>query len=280
MVVPATASLVEQRGLTGRPGTVAIHREAVRRAITVMHERLDQPLSLDTMAAVAFLSRYHFSRVFRQLTGLPPSRFLAALRLAEAKRLLLTTRLSVTDICFRVGYNSLGTFTMRFSQSVGISPARFRQLPRAGLPTGVEAPALTTGGRAHLSGAVAGRVETPATVTGPIFVGLFSGSVPEGRPGGCVVLASPGEYRIEGIPEGAYHVFAVSFPWPREPLRMLLPEHDSLHVGRSGSLVVARGQAAARADLRLRPAALTDPPVLLALPLLIADRADREATGA
>jgi AraC family transcriptional regulator len=277
---PSAVLLAEQGRLPGRPGTIALRAEAVQRAITVMRERLDEPLSLDTMAAVAILSRYHFSRVFHQLTGLPPSRFLAALRLAEAKRLLLTTRLSVTDICFRVGYNSLGTFTMRFTQSVGISPARFRQLSLTGLPTGRNVPELPGEARGHTDAVVGGRIEVPASLAGPVFIGLFTRSIPEGRPRRCAALASPGEYRIPGVPHGSYHVGAVSFPWPREPVAMLLPDHDSLHIGRSARAVRVRGHNTIRTDLRLRPATLTDPPVLVALPVLLAEQSEREATGA
>lgn len=278
---PPAVLLTEQGRLTGRPATVTLHAEAVQRAITVMRERLDEPLSLDTMAAVAILSRYHFSRVFHQLTGLPPARFLATLRLAEAKRLLLTTQLSVTDICFRVGYNSLGTFTMRFTQSVGISPGRFRQLPHTGPPAGAIALEPPNEGQTHGGGVVAGRVEAPPIPTGPVFIGLFTSSVPEGRPRRCAALVSPGDYRVEGVPNGSYHVFAVSFPWPREPLALLLPEPDSLYVGRSGRAVGVRtGQGTERADLRLRRATLIDPPVLVALPVLFAEQMQREATSA
>jgi len=91
-----------------------------------MHERLGEDLCLTEMAEVASMSVYHFARIFREQTGLPPATYLAALRLSEAKRLLLETSLSVADICFKVGYNSIGTFTSRFTQVVGMSPGRYR----------------------------------------------------------------------------------------------------------------------------------------------------------
>lgn len=78
------------------------------------------------MAEIASMSVYHFARVFREQTGLPPATYLAALRLSEAKRLLIETSLSVADICSKVGYNSIGTFTSRFTQVVGMSPGKFR----------------------------------------------------------------------------------------------------------------------------------------------------------
>src|ERR1700716_965915 len=93
-----------------RPATTAAHHEAVERVIQTMHDRLDEPLTLHEMSRIAYISPYHFNRIFRQITGIPPNQFFYALRLETAKRLLLTTNTSVTDVCFDVGYNSLGTF--------------------------------------------------------------------------------------------------------------------------------------------------------------------------
>src|SRR5678816_1729202 len=102
--------------------TIASHRRAVERVITNARERLCEPFSLHDMSRVAYLSEFHFNRVFHQITGLPPAKFISAMRLDEAKRLLLNTHLSITDICFEVGYNSLSTFTRRFTQQVGLGP--------------------------------------------------------------------------------------------------------------------------------------------------------------
>jgi transcriptional regulator GlxA family with amidase domain len=108
------------------PATAIAHCAAVKRVINVMHERLDEPFTLNDMSKIAYVSPYHFNRMFHQITGIPPCQFLYALRLETAKRLLLTTGVSVTDVCFDVGYNSLGTFIRRFTGLVGISPSRFR----------------------------------------------------------------------------------------------------------------------------------------------------------
>jgi len=93
---------------------------AVERAIKSMWERYDEPLTLAELADAAILSRFYFSRVFRNVTGTSPGRFLTAIRLYKAKNLLLSTSLSVTELSYRVGYNSLGTFTTRFTKSVGV----------------------------------------------------------------------------------------------------------------------------------------------------------------
>src|SRR3712207_4455725 len=111
-----------------REDTIASHRRAVERVITSARERLCEPISLRDMSRVAYLSPFHFNRVFHEVTGLPPAKFISAMRLDEAKRLLLNTPLSITDICYEVGYNSLGTFTRRFTQRVGLGPREFRYL--------------------------------------------------------------------------------------------------------------------------------------------------------
>src|SRR5262249_48625370 len=65
---------------------------------------------------------------FREHTGVSPARFLGALRIEAAKRLLIETDDSILDICLRIGYSSLGSFSTRFTQMVGLSPGRYRQL--------------------------------------------------------------------------------------------------------------------------------------------------------
>src|SRR6476619_1111248 len=79
------------------------------------------------MGGTAYLSRFHFNRVCREITGLPPVRFHTALRIAAAKRLLLTTDMSVTEVSLEVGYQSLGTFTTHFHELVGVSPRTLRR---------------------------------------------------------------------------------------------------------------------------------------------------------
>src|ERR1019366_7771815 len=111
------STLLENNYVTTRE----LHQVAVERAIQTMHERLCDPLSLDDMADIACLSPYYFSRVFHQIVGVPPCEFLATLRINRAKHLLLTTSLSVTAICFEVGYVSRGSFTTRFTQQVGLA---------------------------------------------------------------------------------------------------------------------------------------------------------------
>src|SRR5205085_11146418 len=81
--------------------TTAAHREAVERVILKMYDHLADPFSLSEMARTACISPFHFDRIFHDITGIPAVQFLYALRIEAAKRLLLTTSLSVTDVTLR-----------------------------------------------------------------------------------------------------------------------------------------------------------------------------------
>src|SRR5947207_13259213 len=110
-----------------RHETLVAHTQAVESAIQAMHTHLHEVLTLEDLASVACLSPSHFNRVFCRLIGIPPGEFLSALRFQRARQLLLTPSLSVTDICFVVGYPCTGSFTSRVRRLVGLSPRASRQ---------------------------------------------------------------------------------------------------------------------------------------------------------
>jgi AraC-like DNA-binding protein len=84
-------------------------------------------LTLENGAREACISPFHFSRLFTRAFGETPHEFVTRVRIDEAKRLLLSENRSVTDICFDVGYESLGSFSSRFRSLTGLSPAAFRR---------------------------------------------------------------------------------------------------------------------------------------------------------
>ena len=98
----------------------------IRRAVELMHARLDDDLSLKEIAAASYLSPFHFSRLFKKLTGATPHAYLAGQRVARARLLLAETDLSVTQISSRVGYTSPSHFTKAFRQATGLTPRAFR----------------------------------------------------------------------------------------------------------------------------------------------------------
>ena len=267
--------LHEGPSLACREDTLASYRRAVERVITDARERLCEPISLHDMSRVAYLSAFHFNRVFHQITGLPPNKFISAMRLDEAKRLLLNTHLSITDICFEVGYNSLSTFTRRFTERVGLGPREFRYLAERITPASVESACahyaeLTQGATLHAS--IDGFVELSKPGGGPIFVGLFHAHIPQSRPAGGALLTSPGDFRIGPVPDGTYHLLAAALPRLDDTLGVLLPGSANLSVGSwNGPVIVRQGKASGRFKISLRPMVLTDPPLLVSLPFLLAD---------
>ncbi len=258
-----------------RGDTSLRHRSAIERVIGAMRGRLEGDFTLKDMADTASMSRFHFSRVFRRLTGVPPLLFLSAVRLQTAKRLLLTTQLNVTDICFDVGYNSLGTFIRRFTNMVGVPPGRLRSQARAMRCWPARAPAHVASAT-HV--AVNGRVFSDAPTYGPIFVGLFATPIPQGRPVGCAVLTSPGPYAIDVLPRRQdLYLFATAHTRSRDPAAYLLC--DAALRGGGQALRVEADHVRGATDVRLRPAAPTDPPILLALPLLDASEPEGVELG-
>ena len=85
-----------------------------------------EPLDVRTVAAVAHVSPAHFSRSFRAVFGETPHRYLQRRRVERSMFLLRETERSVTDICFDVGFMSLGTFSRTFREIVGETPSAYR----------------------------------------------------------------------------------------------------------------------------------------------------------
>ncbi len=84
------------------------------------------PLSVDDLAAAAGLSRAHFSREFRVAFGETPHAYLLTRRLERAAALLRNTDRSISDVCFSVGLQSIGSFTTSFKNAFGVTPAAYR----------------------------------------------------------------------------------------------------------------------------------------------------------
>lgn len=257
--------------LPHRASTVASHYLSVERVVRALLKDLSASITLEDMADIAVVSPFHFNRIFRAITGVPPLRFLSALRIAEAKRLLLTTHLNVTDACFEVGYNSLGSFSSRFKEFVGISPYHLRQLLKTTVvpfpegfqahPAGRSAPATATQRLVTL-----GRVKSEEVLAGPILVGAFTTPLPQGKPAACAVLSHPGPFRAALPPDGEYYLFAAALRWSDQAVDYTLPNQEQLRVGAGPTPVVVRGgELTNSVTIQLRPLRVIDPPLLVDL---------------
>ncbi|MFT4156669.1 MAG: helix-turn-helix transcriptional regulator [Microbacterium sp.] len=109
-----------------------------------VRDRIDReyakPLDVAALAAGVHMSSGHLSRCFREAFGESPYSYLMTRRIERAMALLRRGDLSVTQVCFQVGFQSLGTFSTRFSELVGISPREYRRRPNLGpgIPSWIE----------------------------------------------------------------------------------------------------------------------------------------------
>jgi AraC-like DNA-binding protein len=98
-----------------------------------VRDRIDRefagPLNVEDLARGVHMSSGHLSREFRRIYGEPPYSYLMTRRIERAMMLLRRGDLTVTEICFTVGFSSLGTFSTRFSELVGVSPSTYRDDP-------------------------------------------------------------------------------------------------------------------------------------------------------
>lgn len=101
--------------------------ERVRRTIDYIAERYMQDISLQELADLVCMAPESFSRFFRNKTGRTPNRYLIDYRLGIAARMLLTTTLSVSQIGFSCGFNTLSHFNRLFRESKGCTPSEFRE---------------------------------------------------------------------------------------------------------------------------------------------------------
>jgi AraC-like DNA-binding protein len=126
--------------VTSTPAAAQHLRDLAR--LRRVRDRIDrdyaQPLDVEALARGAHMSAGHLSREFRLAYGESPYSYLMTRRIERAMTLLRRGDLSVTDTCFAVGCSSLGTFSTRFTELVGIPPSTYRRLAAgatAGMPS-------------------------------------------------------------------------------------------------------------------------------------------------
>ena len=142
--------------VTGRAGTCGSlasvsngpSDQARLRELTLLRrvrDRIDreyaQPLDVEALARGVHMSAGHLSREFKRAFGEPPYSYLMTRRIERAMALLRRGDLSVTEVCFQVGCTSLGTFSTRFTELVGVSPSAYRD---STAPGSAEAPSCIT----------------------------------------------------------------------------------------------------------------------------------------
>ena len=251
-----------------RADTVEVYQAAVERVISHMKLHLEDAFDLDHIAQLAAISKFHFVRVFEEITATTPHHFLACLRVQRAKELLLNSKSPITQICLEVGYASLGSFSATFSALVGVSPQQFRTLPKRLTPTQFAKAVwhFLASDRKVVGRVLEGVVEGPGNVRGFTFVGAFTTGVPQGMPFSGTVLLAPGRFRIQRPEAPEFHLLGAFIPLSADLSTIV----TTLPVGMVASLRVQStdAEATSKPRLRLHPLRVTDPPIVLALPAL------------
>lgn len=110
-----------------RPDCVIVHRMAINKALDFLNEKYGEKISIHDLASSAGCSVSHFSRLFKDETGIAPSDYVMKVRLDCAKRMLRSDEKSVTQIALACGFNSSAYFSHCFSRAFGVSPSDYRK---------------------------------------------------------------------------------------------------------------------------------------------------------
>lgn len=120
--------VTESRGSDALPEKPnRIHLATVERAKEYILENFTKNISLQELARHCYVSPFHFSRLFKQLSNYSPYQYLQLIRLKHAETLIRSTDLPITDVCFRSGFNRLDYFSAAFTKKFSISPSRYKR---------------------------------------------------------------------------------------------------------------------------------------------------------
>lgn len=255
-----------------------ISRSTLMRMVGDIRRDPVSPFQTERAARELGTSTSNFIHAFKRATGVSPMRFRAALRIERAKRLLLSTRNPVTDICFEVGYTSVGTFTRTFSGMVGLTPSRFRELalsrPDGDLGGVSETDAYVSPEAEDDIVRVAVSIDNPRGAGDFIVAGLFEEAVPAGWPihgrrqlgGARIDLFWPPGRSSVALMIAAFSRRAGASVWS--------PAQEDILVYACGLRRDRASGGVLEVDAPLRRLRDTDPPLVIALPLLMAAKAN------
>jgi AraC family transcriptional regulator len=238
-------------------------RRAVSKVILGMKKLENRDVSLGEWAEFASLSKFELISAFKKLTGIPPMAFHNAEKLEIAKQLLVFERIRVTDVCFEIGFESLGSFVSKFSGCVGISPGNYARAMSAVGFTGLFVRALLYG-KPRMRKAdtvIEVHFEAPEAHSWPgLIAAVFPRAYPSGMPAEwCFVPPTRRIVQFEGGLEA--HCLAASLPlWPR------LAELVNFRPGLIGRAPMQRNLG--EIQVALHPPTIFDPPITLAVPAL------------
>ncbi|WP_102262700.1 helix-turn-helix domain-containing protein [Mesobacillus jeotgali] len=247
--------------------------ELVSKTIEYMKKNIEEEITSEKLAELAGYSLYHFTRVFKDVTGISPRHFLSALRIEAGKEKLIgPSSGSILRTLLEIGFQSFGTFSSKFKQFVGQSPKQFQnsavKLHRfmndydevnLGEPVSVKSPAVRC------------TLEVPVFFKGIIFVGLFPRPIPDQRPVvGIALRGTKKEYVFSKVPPGTYFALATAIPWSLNPRDYFLLSKNLR--GKADCPVEISENNICIVNIKLREPLPYDPPILINLPSLLFEK--------
>jgi AraC family transcriptional regulator len=240
--------------------------------IAYINQHIYEPIPLSRLAGYAGYSPYHFTRIFKERIGLSPLYYASSLRLQKAKDLLLRTNLSIRDIGLEIGQQSLGTFTSRFTERVGVTPSHFRNSKLQADNYFRSLQKLKDWRMSHPTSnqhaRIEGTVQAAIPFEGVILIGLFAKPIPEGLPLYGTLLSSLGDFCFTGVKPGIYYLMATSVSWGMQAIDFLLP-HTTLRTRSKAPIIVGPNSFVPHQQVMLHVPHQDDPPILISLPLLM-----------
>lgn len=250
------------------------HVAAAEQAILYMKSHLEEEITSEQLAAHVGYSPYHFTRIFKNVTGISPRHYLSALRMESGKSALLQEPSRLVKVLLSIGFRSAGSFNTRFKQQVGVPPRAFRVGSQAlaaymnqfkdrelSLPApGKEAaPQITC------------RIEAPASFRGLIFIGLFPRPIPDRRPvAGTALAGGKRTCAFSDVPPGTYYALAAGIPWSLRPKDYFVL--DRAIRGKYPSAIEVNDRTALGIAIQLRDPLPCDPPIVVSLPQLLFEK--------
>ncbi|WP_079508903.1 helix-turn-helix domain-containing protein [Mesobacillus jeotgali] len=249
------------------------HYKAIIKTIEYMKEHIHEELTSENLASIAGYSPFHFSRLFKEVTGVSPRHYLSALRIEAGKELLIRSSThSILKTLLKIGFQSLGTFSSKFKQYVGQSPRQFQKNAdklhqfmnnleehEDVLPTDTDFPSVRC------------KIEAPENFKGLIFVGLFPRPIPDQRPIiGTALRHSVCEVTLKRVPSGTYYALAAAIPWSLNPRDYFLLSKNLR--GKVECPIEILSDTTRDILIKLREPLPYDPPILISLPKLLFEK--------
>jgi AraC family transcriptional regulator len=249
---------------------------SIIQAIDYMKEHLDEEITSEALAKHVGYSPHHFSRVFKDITGVSPRHYLSALRIEAGKQTLVNPTNSILKTLLGIGFRSIGTFSSKFKQFVGLSPRQFQKsidslhqyvneydFTKELQPLEIIAPSITC------------QVIAPKAFKGIIFIGLFPRPIPDQNPIiGYALTHQKTSCTFSNVPLGTYYVLACALPRSLNP-KSYVDLSSSLR-GKADYPIHVKQDTTAYMDVILRDPLPYDPPILINLPKLLFDTEKRK----